>query len=66
MIMVRHQTETEVKVLQGVTIFCQKEKCQQPATYLFRKASGPIVAYCQSHAKREADRIGAKLPLAAS
>jgi hypothetical protein len=64
MITVRHQTEMEIRVLQGVTIFCQKDRCQQPATRLFRKASGPIIAYCQSHAKGVAERIGVKLPLA--
>jgi hypothetical protein len=60
--MMRDKTETEVKVLQGVTIFCQTDSCHQPATHLFRKGQWAIVDYCQSHAKREADRIGVKLP----
>jgi hypothetical protein len=37
-------------------------ECEQLATYLFR--SGAIVAYCESHAKAEAVRIGIELPMA--
>lgn len=40
--------------------------CEQPATHLFRNGSGPIVAYCESHAEAEADRSGFDLPMDAS
>ena len=61
MTMVRSQLETHVTVLQHGTVFCQKSGCEGLATHLFR--SGTIVAYCESHAKAEAVRIGIELPM---
>jgi hypothetical protein len=54
--------ETHVKVLQLVTVFCQKGTCEKPATHLFR--TGTLAAYCKSHANAEAARIGIELPIA--
>jgi hypothetical protein len=59
---IRSQVEAHVKVIQCGTVFCQKSGCEQLATYLFR--SGTIVAYCESHARAEAVRIGIELPIA--
>lgn len=55
--------ETKIKLLRGVTIFCQTSDCGRKATYLFRSGKGPIAAYCELHAELEADRIGKDLPL---
>jgi len=55
--------EAQVKILRDDTVFCQKDRCQEPATRLFRAAHGPVTAYCESHARAEADRIGIMLPL---
>ena len=60
--MVHGQAETHVKVLQRDTVFCQERCCDKPATHLFR--GGTITAYCESHAKAEASRIGIDLPMA--
>jgi hypothetical protein len=54
--------ETHVKVIQRGTVFCQMSGCERLATYLFR--TGTIVAYCESHARAEAVRIGIELPIA--
>ena len=61
MTMLRSQVETHVKVLQHGTVFCQKSGCEQPAAILF--GNGTIVAYCESHARAEAVRIGIDLPM---
>ena len=58
--------ETRVKVLRGVTIFCQRGGCERPASHLFRDGSGPIVAFCESHAEGEADRRRIDLPMDAT
>jgi len=54
---------TTIKILRGVTIFCQKSGCEQEATYLFHSGTGQILAYCELHAEVEADRIGIDLPM---
>ena len=54
--------ETKVKILRGATIFCQRSGCGREASYLFRSGQGPIAAYCELHAEREANRIGVDLP----
>ena len=54
---------TEIKILRGVTIFCQKSGCGRESTHLFRSAAGPITAYCELHAEAEADRAGLDLPM---
>ena len=61
MTMIPSQVETHVKVIQHGTVFCQKSGCEQPATILFR--NGTFVAYCESHARVEAVRIGIDLPM---
>lgn len=53
--------KTLVKVLQAVTIVCQKNGCEHAATHLFRNTI--ITAYCEFHAKLEADRNGIHLPM---
>jgi hypothetical protein len=55
--------QAQVKILGGGTVFCQKDRCEEPATRLFRTDHGPVTAYCESHARAEADRIGIKLPM---
>jgi hypothetical protein len=52
--------QIDVKVLQAVTIVCQKSGCEQPATHLFR--SSAVEAYCEPHAREEAGRSGIDLP----
>jgi hypothetical protein len=53
---------TKVKVLNGLTIFCEHQGCEMPAGYLFRTGGGPIAAYCQQHAQEKAPRLGVTLP----
>jgi len=55
--------QTDIKILRGVTIYCQKNGCGQPATHLFRSGKGPICAYCERHAEEESSRIGLPLPM---
>jgi hypothetical protein len=55
------QVHTYVKVLRDAPIFCQRNGCGQPATHVF--TSGSVAAYCESHARAEADRIGLGLPV---
>jgi hypothetical protein len=38
------QVEPHVKVLRSVSIFCQKDRCEEPATHLFR--TDKVAAYC--------------------
>jgi hypothetical protein len=53
---------TKVKVLNGLTIFCEHQGCESPAGYLFRTGGGPISAYCRAHAQEKAARTGVILP----
>jgi hypothetical protein len=53
--------KAHIKVLRGVTIICQQDSCELLASYLIRTGN-KIVAYCESHALAEADRIGIQLP----
>ena len=55
--------KTHVKGLQDISVFCQKDSCQEPATYLFQTGNDSIAAYCKSHAEGEADRTGIELPI---
>jgi hypothetical protein len=55
------RAETETKILQGVTVFCQRSGCERAATHLFRSGKASITAYCELHAEVEADRIGIDL-----
>jgi hypothetical protein len=64
MTMIRSQIDTYVKILRHGSVFCQNSGCEEPATHLF--LSETIVAYCESHAKEEAVRIGIELPMAAT
>jgi hypothetical protein len=57
------RVETKIKLLRGVTVFCQRIGCGREATHLFRSGTGPVAAYCELHAEVEADRIGVDLPL---
>jgi hypothetical protein len=56
------RAEAKIKLLRGVTVFCQRSGCGREATHLFRSGAGPIAAYCELHAEVEADRIGVDLP----
>ena len=58
---VREHT-TKVKVLNGLTIFCEHRGCEHPAGFLFRTGGGPISAYCLEHAREKAPRVGVTLP----
>jgi hypothetical protein len=51
-----------VKIRQGLGVFCQKDMCQEPATHLFRD-QGRIAAYCENHATAMARRIGITLAM---
>jgi len=53
---------TKVKVLNGLTIFCEHAGCEKPAGFLFRTGAGPISAYCREHAQEKAPRAGVTLP----
>ena len=53
---------TKVKVLNGLTIFCENAGCERPAGFLFRTGGGPISAFCPDHAKERAIRVGVTLP----
>jgi hypothetical protein len=53
--------QTQIKMLQAAAMVSQKSECEQPASHIFR--GGTVAAYCESHAKQEADRIGIDLPL---
>jgi hypothetical protein len=53
---------TKVKVLNGLTIFCEQPGCEKPAGFLFRTGGGPISAYCREHAQEKAPRVGVTLP----
>jgi hypothetical protein len=53
---------TKIKVLNGLTIFCEHPGCESPAGYLFRTGGGPISAYCREHSQENAARLGVTLP----
>jgi hypothetical protein len=53
---------TKVKVLNGLTMFCEHPGCEDPAGFLFRTGGGPISAYCRDHAQERAPRVGVTLP----
>jgi hypothetical protein len=53
---------TDVKVLNESVIFCDRQECGNRAHFLFRSGRGPITAYCDTHAEREAVRLGVPLP----
>lgn len=57
------RAEAKIKLLRGVTIFCQRSGCRREASHLFRSGTGQIAAYCELHAEVEADRIGVDLPM---
>jgi len=57
------RAETKIKILRGVSIFCQAIGCSREATHIFRTGTGPIAAYCELHSEVEADRIGLDLPM---
>ena len=59
--MTPYPVETLIKVLQAVTVVCQQNGCETAATHLFQSAS--IAAYCDYHARLEADRMGIDLPI---
>jgi hypothetical protein len=52
----------EVKVLSESAIPCDRQNCDNRAHFLFRSGRGPITAYCDTHAEREAVRFGVALP----
>jgi len=49
-------------LLNGLTIMCEHQGCEQPAGYLFRTGRGPISAYCRDHGREKAARLGVPLP----
>jgi hypothetical protein len=53
---------TKIKMLNGLTIMCEHQGCDQPAGYLFRTGGGPISAYCRTHAQERAQRLDVSLP----
>jgi hypothetical protein len=57
------RAETEIKILPGVTVFCQRSGCERGATHLFRSGKASITAYCELHAEVEAERIGVDLSM---
>jgi hypothetical protein len=59
----RRQVEPHVKALKCEAILCQKDRCQQTASHLFRTREGRIAVYCEGHAKAEAQRLGIELPI---
>lgn len=52
----------QVKALNGLTIICEMQGCDQPAGFLFRTGRGPITAFCERHASESAKRQGIRLP----
>jgi len=52
----------QVRIFRAGTVFCQWDRCHAPATHLFRTDKGPVVVYCERHAKAEARRLGIELP----
>ena len=41
---------------------CERQDCGNRAHFLFRTGKGPITAYCDAHAEKEARRFGLALP----
>ena len=58
-----NQMETRIKTLRAGAVFCQRDRCQAPAIYLFQTGNSPVIAYCELHAKAEARRLGIELPI---
>jgi hypothetical protein len=57
---------TQVKVLRGITIFCQKSGCGQAANHLLRSGISPVFAYREPQSEAEANSLGIELPLDAT
>jgi len=53
---------TRIKILNGPAVICDADGCHAKADYLFREEDGPIVAFCDAHARESALKAGISLP----
>lgn len=52
----------KVKFLGSPSVMCEARGCGETAAYLFRCGNGPIVGFCEVHARQEAAAWNITLP----
>ena len=52
----------QIKILGSPSIICEDKHCERPASFLFRIGTGPIVGYCEVHARQRAALLRIALP----
>jgi hypothetical protein len=53
---------TTVRALDGSTVYCQIDKCDRPALFLFQGANLGCLALCETHARERAALAQLALP----
>lgn len=62
MLIESQRDRTQVKVLGSPSVMCEQRDCGESAAYLFRTGDGPIIGYCEVHARQHTSRLGLTLP----